>query len=1085
MPPKVPRASSSRATVPKQRTGATQGSAVSDIDTWRTELFRSVEPRTIVQRSNASGGERYEGQVSDDGKRHGKGILWWPNGNVYAGEWAAGAMCGSGTFHYAAEGDRYTGGFQDDKKHGGGKYTFANGNSYGGEFACDKRHGRGKYSWMCGDEYDGEWLEGRMHGQGVTAYANGNKYVGSFVEDRREGRGRLTCTDGLSYDGEWLNNNRHGAGRLDFPSGDFYEGEWQLDKKDGQGRDSFANGNEYRGQYRANAKHGVGRMTYNNGDVYDGHWSNDKMHGRGKYCFSNGFVYDGEWQDDMRHGSGTYTFPNGHVYIGGWANDRRHGEGQLTLSSSASENAGETYKGTWRDGKMHGDFAVSDAQSRLLYRGAWREGAPSGEGEFWVPIGEAAVVVAGTLDVTAAAKKGLGTIDRLPPVVEAIAKAAQLHVRSCDASADATLHPFPMCVVSEPSMSSQPDAPAAASCLEALRKQADDACAEQRALTMEAAVDAQRLVVAASQAASATRKALAAGGCLADADDGLRAANAELERLHGRQTSAEAELSVRQKTLADAKVVEADNAAAADSLKQRVLDLRQRVCHGESVAKEAREAADRLAALGRSLAEAESAAAAAEVQSSDLKSGEMREAEDAKERGDHELEVAKERLKQTEAQVTCTQKRTREAAAEQKSSVKQITEAVRELDLAIASHNSRQSKAAADIAALHDAIDAQQRQRQRHKKTVDEVVAALQAEAANVEEELTAVASDVDDVRAESESIANECDKRVAVNTATAKEVEKLRLQQKLFTDDEAVEQKRASVARERLASARAEIDLLSHRSEEERSLQQLQASFDRELLTIETDAKHVETQVSNAKASCAALKEKLADSLNVRAAPSGSGVRRIQSMRKSSTPPAEEDGKVQELGEQLRATRKKITKKREKLAVLHREAQEACASWLPRESEATAGVLASASREAQLNQVMKLRGQLDRVLKECESAEALLVRATQPESASDDGDDCVDDDERYVRDIVRSMRSADRDWRVNYLLDQLAARQQQVADLQRDAAYAKKLEQQVLAANNAVSGFKQQPRSAGPRSADHTPLRSTPGLARHDARAL
>lgn len=323
----------------------------------------------------SSTGEKYTGQLDARGKRHGKGVLRWPNGNCFMGDWREGCMCGTGTFLYGVEGDRYEGEFFDDKKHGQGKYTFANGNFYTGAFHVDKRHGKGRYSWMCGDLYDGEWRDGKMHGSGVTVYSNGNKYEGEFVDDRREGRGKLTCVDGLSYDGTWLQNMRHGSGTLKFPTGDFYQGQWLNDKKHGLGKDVFVNGNVFDGHYELNVKAGRGVMSYANGDKYSGEWAGDKMHGRGVYSFANGFLYDGEWRNDGRNGFGVYTFPNGHRYDGEWKDDKRHGKGVLVL------NTCERYQGVWHGGKMEGDFVVSIG-SRVIFEGVWKGGVAADRGTY-------------------------------------------------------------------------------------------------------------------------------------------------------------------------------------------------------------------------------------------------------------------------------------------------------------------------------------------------------------------------------------------------------------------------------------------------------------------------------------------------------------------------------------------------------------------------------------------------------------------------------------------------------------------------------------------------------------------------------
>ena len=43
----------------------------------------------------------------------------------------------------------------------------ASGAKYEGEYQNDLKHGRGKYTYPNGDVYDGEWSEGKRHGKGV------------------------------------------------------------------------------------------------------------------------------------------------------------------------------------------------------------------------------------------------------------------------------------------------------------------------------------------------------------------------------------------------------------------------------------------------------------------------------------------------------------------------------------------------------------------------------------------------------------------------------------------------------------------------------------------------------------------------------------------------------------------------------------------------------------------------------------------------------------------------------------------------------------------------------------------------------
>ena len=91
----------------------------------------------------ASGIAEYEGGFKA-GRKHGRGVKRWPNG------------------------DRYEGDFVDDRKEGRGTYVWGRGEwqgeRYEGDYASDKREGAGTYTWPTGDVYRGPWVADRIAG---------------------------------------------------------------------------------------------------------------------------------------------------------------------------------------------------------------------------------------------------------------------------------------------------------------------------------------------------------------------------------------------------------------------------------------------------------------------------------------------------------------------------------------------------------------------------------------------------------------------------------------------------------------------------------------------------------------------------------------------------------------------------------------------------------------------------------------------------------------------------------------------------------------------------------------------------------
>jgi hypothetical protein len=92
---------------------------------------------------HARGSAEYRGEFRA-GRKHGRGIKTWPNG------------------------DRYEGAFVEDRKEGQGVYVFGRGpwagERYEGGFLDDRRHGHGVYRWATGDVYAGPWEADRAVG---------------------------------------------------------------------------------------------------------------------------------------------------------------------------------------------------------------------------------------------------------------------------------------------------------------------------------------------------------------------------------------------------------------------------------------------------------------------------------------------------------------------------------------------------------------------------------------------------------------------------------------------------------------------------------------------------------------------------------------------------------------------------------------------------------------------------------------------------------------------------------------------------------------------------------------------------------
>ena len=68
-----------------------------------------------------------------------------------------------------------------------------------------------------GDKYTGEWKNDKRHGQGTYTHANGAKYVGNFKDAKINGQGTYTYAHGAKYVGNFKDEKYHGQGTYIWP----------------------------------------------------------------------------------------------------------------------------------------------------------------------------------------------------------------------------------------------------------------------------------------------------------------------------------------------------------------------------------------------------------------------------------------------------------------------------------------------------------------------------------------------------------------------------------------------------------------------------------------------------------------------------------------------------------------------------------------------------------------------------------------------------------------------------------------------------------------------------------------------------
>jgi hypothetical protein len=167
-----------------------------------------------------------------NGLRHGIGTITWSDGSYYSGNWVSGNRTGKGTYVWS-DGLRFEGIWQDGKRING-KLFYPNGNLYEGEFKNDVISGYGTFTWKDGSVYEGEWANWVKEGKGSIKWSAGGGYEGQWSADMINGEGKQWWPDGSYYIGHFRNNLLHGTGTVYEPDGTlrmkgtWTDGEFQL-----------------------------------------------------------------------------------------------------------------------------------------------------------------------------------------------------------------------------------------------------------------------------------------------------------------------------------------------------------------------------------------------------------------------------------------------------------------------------------------------------------------------------------------------------------------------------------------------------------------------------------------------------------------------------------------------------------------------------------------------------------------------------------------------------------------------------------------------------------------------------------------
>jgi hypothetical protein len=241
-------------------------------------------PTVCLKTIEYSNGVQYYGEYNqNNNQKHGRGILKFPDGPIYYGQ------------------------FKMDKANGKGKLIFKDGEEYDGDWENNKTNGFGIYKSK-EVTYEGKWKNDRQEGIGTETWKDGTTYTGEFKNGQKSGKGKFKDSDGSNYTGNFLNNQLHGKGIYIWPDGREYNGEWKNNKIDGEGVFKWPDGRRYIGYYKNDKKDGYGVFEWPDGKKYKGYWKNGKQQGEGECYNPKEKVWvKGRWKDGKKEKKSNLT----------------------------------------------------------------------------------------------------------------------------------------------------------------------------------------------------------------------------------------------------------------------------------------------------------------------------------------------------------------------------------------------------------------------------------------------------------------------------------------------------------------------------------------------------------------------------------------------------------------------------------------------------------------------------------------------------------------------------------------------------------------------------------------------------------
>lgn len=201
-------------------------------------------------------------------------IVTFADGSVYEGRFINNHMEVYGSLKLA-NGDKYTGAFQESKFHGDGVFMFHEGTLYSGSFSANLPDGKGSINFSNGDCYEGGFKAGKRYGKGKYIWKKGDSYFGDFANDHFNGKGDHQTVSKSFYKGEFKNGKRAGKGWMTYSNGDVYRGDFKNNQREGWGElRLMAKGLWVRGSFVQDRPDGICEVAFDDGRSVDVEFQN-------------------------------------------------------------------------------------------------------------------------------------------------------------------------------------------------------------------------------------------------------------------------------------------------------------------------------------------------------------------------------------------------------------------------------------------------------------------------------------------------------------------------------------------------------------------------------------------------------------------------------------------------------------------------------------------------------------------------------------------------------------------------------------------------------------------------------------------